>query len=131
MSIRRLTPLALAALTALPLAAAHLRAADDATPTVAHIKLSGELDEAPVSSDPLLGGGGENFKSKIDRIKKAAKDDAVKALYLEIDGITIGWGKLDELSRAVADFRKTGKKAFAYMEGGDAKEYLLATSCDE
>ena len=131
MSIRRMTPLALAALVALPLTAAPLRAADDAAPTVAHIKLSGDLDEAPVAPDPLLGGGAENFKSKLDRIHKAAKDDAVKALYLEIDGLGVGWGKLDELARAVAEFRKGGKKVFAYMEGGGSKDYLLATSCDE
>ena len=129
MSIRCFVPLALAAFVA-PLTAAGVRAADS-TPVVAHIKLSGDLDEAPVSDDPLFGGVAENFKSKLDRIHKAAKDDAVKALYLEIDGVTAGWGKLDELTRAVAEFRKTGKKAYAYMEGGDAKDYLLATACDE
>ncbi len=129
MSIRCFVPLALAAFVA-PLTAAGVRAADS-TPVVAHIKLSGDLDEAPVSDDPLFGGVAENFKSKLDRIHKAAKDDAVKALYLEIDGVTAGWGKLDELTRAVAEFRKTGKKTYAYMEGGDAKDYLLATACDE
>ena len=127
MSIRRFVPVVLAAL---PLTTFPLRAAD-AAPVVAHIKLSGDLDETPVSSDPLFGGSAENFKSKLDRIHKAAKDDAVKALYLEIDGVSAGWGKLDELTRAIAEFRKTGKKMFAYMEGGDAKDYLLATACDE
>src|SRR4051812_16009292 len=107
MSIRRLAPFALAVFVALPLMGARLHAADDAGPTVAHIKLSGDLDEAPVSSDPLFGGAAENFKSKLDRIHKAAKDDDVKALYLEIDGLGVGWGKLDELTRAIADFRKT------------------------
>ena len=131
MSIRQHIPLALMALAALPFTASRVRAADEAAPVAAHIKLSGDLDETPVSSDPLFGSAAENFKSKLDRIHKAAKDDAVKALYLEIDGVTIGWGKLDELTRAVAEFRKTGKKVFAYMEGGDAKEYLLAMSCDE
>jgi protease-4 len=131
MSIRRLTSLALVALAALLAGAARLRAADDAAPTAAHIKLTGDLDEAPVSSDPLFGGSSENFKSKLDRIRKAAKDDAVKALYLEIDGLSIGWGKLDELTRAVAEFRRTGKKTYAFLDGGEAKDYLLATACDE
>ena len=130
MSIRRFTPLLLAALAIAPLTTAGVRAAESA-PVVAHIKLSGDLDEAPVGDDPLFGGNAENFKSKLDRIHKAAKDDAVKALYLEIDGVSTGWGKLDELTRAIAEFRKTGKKAYAYMEGGDAKDYLLATACDE
>ncbi len=131
MSIRHYLPLALMGLAALPFTNCRVRAAEETASVVAHIKLSGELDETPVSSDPLFGGAAENFKSKLDRIHKAAKDDAVKALYLEIDGVSMGWGKLDELTRAVAEFRKTGKKAFAYMEGGEAKEYLLATSCDE
>ena len=39
-------------------------------------------------------------------------------------------GKLAELRRAVADFRKTGKKTYAYMEDGSAMEYLVASSCD-
>src|SRR5207237_5476675 len=78
MSIRRFAPLTLIALIALPAAAARLRAADDPTPKVAHIKLSGDLDESPVASDPLFGGAAENFKSKLDRIRKAAKDDEVK-----------------------------------------------------
>ncbi len=128
MSIRQYVPLALIGLAFLPFTV--VRAAEESAPVAAHIKLSGELDETPVSSDPLFGGA-ENFKSKLDRIHKAASDDAVKALYLEIDGVSMGWGKLDELTRAVAEFRKTGKKAFAYMDGGDAKEYLLATACDE
>jgi protease-4 len=131
MSIRQTIPLALMALAALPFSTVRVRAAEEAAPVAAHIKLSGDLDETPVSSDSLFGAAAENFKSKLDRIHKAAKDDAVKALYLEIDGVSMGWGKLDELTRAIAEFRKTGKKAFAYMEGGDAKEYLLATACDE
>lgn len=107
--------------------------ADDPTPapTVAHIKLTGELDESPVNTDSLFGGPSENFKSKLDRIKKAKNDPAVQALYLQLDGITIGWGKLDELRRAVADFRKSGKKTFAYLEEADSKDYLLAIACDE
>jgi protease-4 len=116
---------------ALALASTPLRAAEDSAPTVAHIKLSGNLDETPVNPDPLFGGANENFKSKIDRIKKAAKDDAVKVLFLEIDGLEIGWGKLDALTREVSEFRKGGKKAVAYMESADGKDYLLATACDE
>jgi protease-4 len=122
---------AVAAAAALALAAPALRAAEDNPPVVAHIKLSGDLGEAPVNTDPLFGGGAENFKSKLDRIKKAAGDKDVKALYLEIDGVGLGWGKLDDLTHAIADFRKGGKKVYAYMEGGEAKDYLLATACDE
>jgi protease-4 len=112
------------------LIAPPLHAADGAA-TVAHIKLSGNLDESPTLPDPLSGSAGENFKSKIDRIKKAKNDKGVQALYLHLDGAEIGWGKLDELTRAVADFRKSGKKVFVYLDNADTKNYLLALAGDE
>jgi protease-4 len=107
------------------------QAAEPAATTVAHIRLAGSLDEAPVSADPLFSLGAENFKAKLDRIGKAKDDANVRALYLEINGLGVGWGKLHELRHAVADFRAAGKKAFAYLESGDAKDYLLALACDE
>jgi protease-4 len=101
------------------------------TVTLAHIKLSGSLSEAPPASDPLFGTTAENFKSKLDRIKKARNDDSIQGLYLEIEGLTIGYGKIDELRRAVADFRKSGKKAYAYLQSADAKDYLVGAACDQ
>ncbi len=50
---------------------------------------------------------------------------------MQIDGLSIGWAKIDELSRAIADFRKAGKKVFAYLEAGSTKDYLLGLACDE
>jgi protease-4 len=99
--------------------------------TVAHIKLSGSLDEAPVAADPLFGSGAENFRSKLDRIRKAKDDSGIQGLYLEIDGLGVGWGKLDELRHVIADLRQSGKKAFAYLESGETKDYLAATACNE
>ncbi|HKI31222.1 MAG TPA: signal peptide peptidase SppA [Gemmataceae bacterium] len=128
MPFRRIV--ALTALALLVPAGARLRAAEPAV-TVAHIRLSGGLDEAPAAEDPIFGHSAENLKMKLDRIKKARDDKSVQALYLEIEGIGTGWGKLDELRHALADFRKSGKKVFAYLEGGESKDYLLAVSCDE
>jgi protease-4 len=129
MPLRRIVPLI--ALALLVQAVTRLAAAEPAAVTVAHIRLSGALDEAPAADDPLFGNGGENLRMKLERIKKARDDKSVKALYLEIDGLSVGWGKLDELRRAVADFRASGKKAFAYLEGGESKDYLAALACDE
>jgi protease-4 len=104
---------------------------EEKTVGLAHIKLSGSLAEAPPSTDPLFGARREHFKSKLDRINKARKDDKIHALLLQIDDLSIGWGKLDELSRAIAEVRKSGKKVFAYLESGNTKDYLLALACDE
>ncbi len=129
---RRFLCLAVVSLAAPALAAAPLRAEKPAekTVTLAQIKLSGSLDEGPAERDPLFGSGGENFKAKLDRIRKAKNDKAIQGLFLQVDGVHVGWGKLDELRRAVADFRKSGKKVYAYLEEGDAHDYLLALACD-
>lgn len=110
---------------------APLRADEDKVATLAHIKLSGDLDETPVAVDPLFGMGGENFKTKLDRIRKAKDDEDIQGLLVQIENLHVGWGKLDELQRAIGDFRKAGKKAYAYLESGEGKDYLLALACDE
>src|SRR5262249_30462102 len=46
-------------------------------------------------------------------------------------GAGIGWGKLDELRRPIADYRKSGKKVYAYLEAGDSHDYLAALACDQ
>lgn len=97
---------------------------------VAHIRLAGDLDEAPVSNDPLFGGG-ENFKSRLDRIHKATRDESVQALIVQLDGIRVGWAKLEELRAALEHFRKTGRKVYAYLDSGETKDYLVAVGCDQ
>jgi protease-4 len=103
---------------------------DAGAPVIAHIRLNGDLDETPTSADPLFGSGGESFKAKLDRIAKAKDDANVQALYLEIRDLGIGWGKLDELRRAIGDVRAAGKKVYAYLESADAKGLLTALACD-
>ena len=99
-----------------------------ATAQIAHIRLAGSLDEAPVAADSLFGSSPENFKTKIDRILKAKNDKNVSGLLIHLDGLQIGYAKMEELRRAIAEFKKSGKKVFTYMESGDAKDYLVA--CD-
>src|SRR5262245_20055918 len=103
-----------------------LPAAERTVATLAHIKLSGDLEESPVVEDMLFGLGSASVQMKLDPIKKAKPASSVQGLLLELDGLSIGWGKLDELRRAIADFRAAGKKAYAYLESGETKDYLVA-----
>jgi protease-4 len=105
--------------------------AEPKTASVAHIKLTGSFEEAPATPDPFLAQVSENFKAKLDRIKKAKKDPAIQGLFLQVEDASLGWAKVDELSRAIADFRQSGKKVFGYLETGETRDYLLALSCDE
>lgn len=100
-------------------------------PQIAHIKLSGDLDEAPTLPEPIFGGaGGESLKTKLERIAKAKKDDNVKALYLEFGGLSIGFGKVDELRQAIADFKQSGKKVYCYAENYGSRDFLVALAGD-
>jgi protease-4 len=98
---------------------------------IAHIKLSGSLEESAPSDDTFLGSLSETFKSRIDRLKKVGNDKTVSAVILEIDGLSAGWGKLHELRAAITKLRATGKPVVGFVEGGNMKDYLLALSCDE
>ena len=97
---------------------------------VAHIRMSGTLDESAPSSDPLFGSS-ETLNERLERIRRAAADPKVHALYLHWENPRLGWGRIHELRQAIQDFRKSGKKCFAYLEEGSALDYLGACACDE
>ena len=101
-------------------------------PVIAHIKLSGNLDESP-SGESLFGGGSENLRAKLDRIKKAKNDSTVRAMLLHLEGLEFGlfsFGKIEEVRRALADFRAAGKKIYCYTEDIGGLDYLIACGCD-
>ena len=104
---------------------------DANTTTVAHIKISGDPDETPGGMESPFGNVSENLKAKLDRIHQAKNDKDVKALYLEFDDLGIGWGKINEFRAAISEFRKAGKKVYAFMENGGRADYLVAAACDE
>ena len=78
--------------------------------TIAHVELTGDLDEAPVGESAFGGSADENLKQKLDRIAKAKADPKVKALILDLHDLKLGvfgFGKVDEVRGAIADFRKS------------------------
>lgn len=97
---------------------------------IAHFQLSGSLGESPKASDPLFGGSSENFKDKLERLNKAASDKSVKGVYLHLNGLGIGWGKLNELTQTLKKIKKANKKLVAYLEAGSTQDYLVGLSCD-
>ena len=105
-------------------------------PVVAHIAIGGSLDEEGGGAGGLFGGGGgshDTLPALLKKIHKAKLDPAVKALYLQIEEPSFGlfsFGKIEEVRRAIADFRAAGKPAFAYLESVGGLEYLIATACD-
>lgn len=65
-------------------------------------------------------------------IRKAKVDKRMKSLVLRLGYLECDWAKINELREIILDFRKSGKKAYAYIDEtfDFDKEYFLATSCD-
>ena len=98
------------------------------------LKVSGSMpDYAP--DDPTAKIFGMNqpqsFTSVLTQLRKAKVDKRIGAVLLDIGFSTIGWGKAEELREAIAEFKKSGKPVYAYMEYGGNKEYYMATAADK
>ncbi len=63
-------------------------------------------------------------------IRRAAADDRIKGLYLEIGDIGGGWAATQEVRDAIVAFGASGKPCHAYAEALDNKGYYLASACD-
>ncbi|GAG76392.1 unnamed protein product, partial [marine sediment metagenome] len=66
----------------------------------------------------------------LDIIEKIGDDPEVKGIYLEIDGPKCGFGKTQEIRKALAACKRKGKKIYCYTQSLGNREYYLATVAD-
>ncbi len=68
----------------------------------------------------------------VDSIEAAKDDKRIEVLVLDL-GRMAGGGvaKLEEVARAIRDFRSSGKKVLAFGESYDQSQYYLAAHADE
>lgn len=64
-------------------------------------------------------------------IRKAAKDDNIKGIYLKTDDNGNGYASSEELYNAVMDFRKSKKFVYAYAEVMSQSAYGIAVASDK
>jgi protease IV len=86
-----------------------------------------------VPADPFaraLGAEDNSLTNLLWQIRKAKADKRIKAILLDIDFSSAGWGQADEIRDAIADFRASGKPVYGYMLLGSNKEYYIASACD-
>lgn len=92
------------------------------------------LKDALPETNAELGPFGEAFmdlREVVNRLKKAADDDSVAGVILDIQSPEVGRGKVEELRAAIHRFRKGGKKIYAQLESAMPADYLIACACDE
>lgn len=65
-------------------------------------------------------------------VDKAAKDDNIKAIMLNLSTFQAnGLATAQEIREALQEFKKSGKKIYAYSDGCDQKSYYIATIADK
>ncbi|XP_058112383.1 serine protease SPPA, chloroplastic isoform X2 [Magnolia sinica] len=62
---------------------------------------------------------------------KAAYDPRVSGIYLQIEPLNCGWGKVEEIRRHIINFKKSGKFIVGYIPVCGEKEYYLGSACGE
>ena len=97
------------------------------------LRVEGDLAEGASDSlfDSFMTSRQPSLRSLIDNLRKAKVDRRVTSVIVTPANLSSAyWAKLQELRDAIADFRTSGKKAYAYLEYGGDREYFLATVCD-
>src|SRR5574344_1706828 len=66
----------------------------------------------------------------VQAINIAAYDPRIGMIYLKPDGSNVGAAGAEEFRKALNNFRKSGKKIFAFLESPSTKSYYIASVAD-
>ncbi len=97
------------------------------------LNLDGNLPEvAQVEVDvPLLQNQSEpTVRDMWTALHAAATDPHIKAIALKPRSLSLGWAKLEELREDLAQFKRSGKPVYAYLQTPGMHEYFLASVAD-
>jgi protease-4 len=99
-----------------------------------NISLSGDIAEytAPDQIEDALGHSKLDMKKIRDNLEKARVDERIKGVILHFNMLETGFAKIQELRELIAEFRKSGKKIYAYLgsELSFTRDYYVASACD-
>jgi protease-4 len=99
------------------------------TLTVVRFSVSGEYPEGP-SDEGMFGDLQPSLGKLIERLDEAKSDKEVGAVWLRIEDLELGRGKVNEVRAAIARIRKAGKPVYAELTSADTGAYLVASACD-
>lgn len=115
----------------------------DKVPTLAdnsilHIQFENAIQDRP-SNNPLETFDFNTFEDKkpmslnmiINNIEKAKYDDRIKGIYLDIPFIQANSAAVEEIRKALIDFKESEKFIVSYAENYGQREYYLSSVADE
>ena len=101
---------------------------------VLRLRFDGPVLEAPDESAQLLalfgGSQAKTLRDWVQTIEKATDDEEVAGIAMIVERPQFGFAQLEEVSRALATFRETGKKVYCYMDFASNGTYALACAAD-
>ncbi len=124
--------ISISAIGLLLLASAVGREPDVAANSTLVLRVGGDLSE--LEPGGVLGQfieAAPTVRGMVEIIRKAKTDKRISSLVIKPAGAGALWGKVQEIRDAVADFRRSGKPAIAYLEYGGEQEFYLASACDK
>jgi len=91
------------------------------------------------NDNPFQGLSPFNFKPQesiglnqiLKALENAAKDEHIKGIYLDMNGVECGMATATEIRNGLLKFKESGKFIVAYSEVYSQKEYYLASVADE
>jgi protease-4 len=73
-----------------------------------------------------------SLRTFVESLDRAAADPGLTAVVVRVGNLgDAGWARVQELRDALLRFRRSGKPAYAFLEGAGNGEYYLASACDK
>lgn len=95
--------------------------------SVLKLKLTGQVREQYQSRFMQ----GLSLPQICENLIKAAHDPRISGVILQVEPLSCGWAKIEEIRRHIEYYKESGKPLVGYMPVGGEKEYYLACACKE
>lgn len=100
------------------------------TGTYIELTLSDEIAESRVIT-PFDIKKEINFYGILKNLEKAENDPRVEGLILKLDSVGLSRGQAEEFTAKIKEFKKSGKKIYAYAPSFTNQNYVIASAADK
>ena len=98
--------------------------------TYIELTLSDKIAESRIIT-PFDIGSEINFYGILKNLEKAENDPRVEGLILKLDSIGLSRGQVEEFTVKIKEFKKSGKKIYAYAPSFTNQNYIIASVADK